>query len=444
MQLQPVGATPSAFTTPAIQSGPTKLFVGSVPTGTTQQMLIEKFSELGQVAEVFLKNDTAEAGRMWGFVTYVQPESAAAAVSVFNEKMVFPGGTRPLAVSYARTSGPAASSAPAFNPGLVGAGAQFSTTLAAISAVNPAIAPASTALAGPTKLFIGSIPDGTTKEALRGEFEKFGLVMDVFLKGDSSEPGRMWGFVTYNDAGAAAAAVSALHERLVLPGGSRPCAVSFARNSQAQHSLAAATLSGASGPAVSTGQTKLFIGSIPQGTTEALMRSEFEKFGMVTEVFLKHDSSDPNRMWGFLSYAAPESAAIAVSALHEKLMLPGSIRPLAVSFARSGGPKGGAAATPGLGGLSALAPQPTATAPTLVQGASVGGDWKLYYTPQGLPYYNNAVTGQTQWEAPAEVVGAAGLLSSLASPGATAPQAGGLFAAVPTATGTGAERYSPY
>lgn len=410
---------PSAFTTPAIQSGPTKLFVGSVPAGTTQQMLHDEFASFGPVAEVFLKSDATEPGRMWGFVTYVNPDGAASAVAALNDQYVFPGAVRPLAVSFARSSGAGQ-----------GDGNRTMSTLAVAAAANPSIAPAAASMAGPTKLFIGSIPAGTTKEALKAEFERYGVVMDVFLKNDQSEPHRMWGFVTYQDAASAAASVNALHERLVLPGGSRPCAVSFARNSQAQHSMAAASLSQVTvNP--NLGQTKLFIGTIPVGTTEAMLRQEFEKYGQVTEIFLKNDGTDSQRMWGFLSYADPQSAAVAVSSLHEKLMLPGSMRPCAVSFARTtasgplageeshftssvpfgGIPLGGhalwdTAATPG------QPPPPPGPPPQLA-------DWRVYYTAQGLPYYHNHSTGVTQWECPLELggtpAGVAGLLAAQGS-----------------------------
>eukprot|EP00927_Polykrikos_kofoidii_P035024 TRINITY_DN29606_c0_g3_i2.p1 TRINITY_DN29606_c0_g3~~TRINITY_DN29606_c0_g3_i2.p1 ORF type:complete len:470 (-),score=76.30 TRINITY_DN29606_c0_g3_i2:591-2000(-) len=322
--------TTPAFTAPAIQSGPTKLFVGSIPAGTTKELLTMEFAKFGPVAEVFIKHDVTEPGRMWGFVTYASPEGASAAVATLNESCVFPGATRPLAVSFARTS--SAPSAPAMES----SGLPPTLGCAAGSEMVP-----NDASMGPTKVFVGSIPGGTTKELLKAEFEKFGPVVDIFLKADATEDARMWGFVTFFDASAAAASVAALHERLVLPGGSRACAVSFARNSQAQHSMAAANLSN-SYSCGQAGGTKLFLGTLPVGTTEALLRAEFERFGPVTEIFLKHDAADPNRMWGFLTFADTQSAAMAVSSLHEKLMLPGSSRPVAVSFAKAtGGSRGG-------------------------------------------------------------------------------------------------------
>jgi hypothetical protein len=304
---------------------------------------------------------------------------------------------------------------------------------------------------GPTKLFIGSIPGGTTKDQLIAEFGKFGAVMDVFLKQDTAEAGRMWGFVTYDNAPAAAAAVAQLHERLVLPGGSRPCAVSFARNSQAQHSMAAQNLATSAINPVA-GATKLFIGTIPMGTTEAALRIELEKYGQVTEIFLKNDATDPLRMWGFVSYAEAQSAAVAVTAMHEKLMMPGSTRPLAVSFAKNAGRGGTSGQTQAsLGGpssalgLGALTSTFGADAPS--------SPWKVYYTAQGLPYYNNALTGVTTWDCPPDFPGGpAAVLTDPASAAKLLAEAGGTHAAAasntlgfaPAASVGDSQRYSPF
>lgn len=395
-----------AFSSPGIQAGPTKLFVGSIPLGITEWELQDEFGKFGPVAEVFLKNDATEPSRMWGFVTFVHPEHAATAAASLNDTFAFPGATRPLAVSFARGS--------------------MSDGLCALPvAPLPAVA---SGMPGPTKLFVGSIPEGTTRGLMKDEFEKFGAVVDIFLKADCTEHGRMWGFVTYADSSAAAAAVTALHERLVLPGGSRPCAVSFARNSQAQHSMAAANVAQAV-VSPSAGQTKLFIGTIPVGTTEQVLRVEFERYGQVTEIFLKNDSSDPQRMWGFLNYADPQSAAVAVSALHEKLMLPGSQRPCAVSYARSG---------------SALASPPVMLPQAM---APPAGNWKVYYTAQGLPYYHNEFSGVTQWECPPELGGSssdlANLLATQGMANARLPLTGGDANNVPLLVGE-THRYSPY
>merc|ERR1712232_1250263 len=119
----------------------------------------------------------------------------------------------------------------------------------------------------------------------------------------------------------------------------------------------------------------------------------------------KPDSSDTTRMWGFLTYAEVQSAVVAVSTLHEKLMLPGSVRPIAVSFARNSSAtklsvSGSidtsvgqlvAATTPG--GLLTMAPD-------LVAAGVPDSGWRVYYNSDGIPYYHHAASNRTQWECP--------------------------------------------
>jgi len=138
-------------------------------------------------------------------------------------------------------------------------------------------------------------------------------------------------------------------------------------------------------PAIQSGPTKLFVGSIPNGVTREMMKEEFGKYGAVAEVFLKGDNSEPGRMWGFVTFVNPESSSAAVSALNEQFVFPGAQRPLSVSFARSSSSSSTAAAvTP----ISYVAPPADACS------------WKVYYTAQGLPYYHDTLTGITQWECP--------------------------------------------
>merc|ERR1712187_32774 len=106
-------------------------------------------------------------------------------------------------------------------------------------------------------------------------------------------------------------------------------------------------------------------------------------------------------MGGFLSYAEPQSAAVAVSALHEKLMMPGSVRPLAVSFAKQDGKGPRASQQPA---TAALAPLPTLNFSGALPDLQ-SSPWKVYYTAQGLPYYHNALAGITQWDCPPDYPG---------------------------------------
>merc|ERR1712129_372338 len=54
-------------------------------------------------------------------------------------------------------------------------------------------------------------------ELVKAEFEKFGVITTVFMKEDRNGSGRLWGFVTFLDPNAAAKAVAAMDNQIILP-----------------------------------------------------------------------------------------------------------------------------------------------------------------------------------------------------------------------------------
>ena len=90
----------------------TKLFVGNVSYDTTKDELQRLFSEMGEIAEVFLPTDR-ETGRPRGFafVEFTDPSAASAATQRFDG---FELNGRALRVNEAQERRPRA---PAFNPG---------------------------------------------------------------------------------------------------------------------------------------------------------------------------------------------------------------------------------------------------------------------------------------------------------------------------------------
>merc|ERR1719230_42233 len=118
--------------------------------------------------------------------------------------------------------------------------------------------------AGCNKIWVGSIPPGTTREALGGEFLKYGAVVDVFLREDAKAQGRMWGFVTFSEPHAAVAAVAA-HQQSVSNGSGpvieEPLEVRYSRSADGGFT-----------------STKLWVGSIPAHTTQDVFRNTFERF----------------------------------------------------------------------------------------------------------------------------------------------------------------------
>lgn len=80
---QPLSVRPRA-------DNPCKLWVGGIPAGSTEMFLREEFGKVGQVTEVFLKDDGQRSGRMWGFITMADAGLAQAAIAEMNGKTLHP------------------------------------------------------------------------------------------------------------------------------------------------------------------------------------------------------------------------------------------------------------------------------------------------------------------------------------------------------------------
>eukprot|EP00929_Paragymnodinium_shiwhaense_P057313 TRINITY_DN2868_c0_g1_i1.p1 TRINITY_DN2868_c0_g1~~TRINITY_DN2868_c0_g1_i1.p1 ORF type:complete len:465 (+),score=112.65 TRINITY_DN2868_c0_g1_i1:80-1474(+) len=394
-----------------------KLFVGSLPDDITSATVKAIFSNYGTVTEAFVKNQ-ALPGKKFAFVTFATEVEAQAAKDVTDGKVQLPGAEKPLTVSLAKNQGLYGQQAP---PPMLQQAAMTATYVTG----GPNAATTPPALDGPKKIFIGSLPDIATPPMLQEEFGKFGTISDVFVKA-TTEPGRKWGFVTFSSHAEAHNAKEATDKNLILPGGTRPCEVSIAKN-QGLHGEAPM-------PAVKAdmsvlGPRKLFVGNLPDGVTEESVRAEFGRFGGIVEVFFPK-GCEPGRQWAFVTYSTPSEALLAKDSAHAKLIMPGQVNPVEVTMAKNQGKYGqDPMAAPAAGAMLAGGGLMQGLVPGLglAPGLALGGmmapqlSWRMYTTPTGLPYYHNHATGVTQWEAPAELMGQGAV--SAAAPAAAAVSA---------------------
>mmetsp|Transcript_7022 Transcript_7022/g.15717 ORF Transcript_7022/g.15717 Transcript_7022/m.15717 type:complete len:425 (-) Transcript_7022:92-1366(-) len=211
-----VAAVP-ATGTQVLPDSAKKIFVGSLPDGIDAQTLQNEFSKYGHITDTYLKQG-CEPGRQWAFVTYSSAQEAQLAKVSTDRILVMPGAARACEVTIARHQGmfgqePVAGLAPAQQPDMFGQ----------VALQVPSVA------SGPRKIFVGSLPDNISEPAIRAEFEKYGQVVDIFLK-TGCEPGRQWAFVTYGGPEQAQMAKEATDRVLTFPGADRACEVMLAKN----------------------------------------------------------------------------------------------------------------------------------------------------------------------------------------------------------------------
>eukprot|EP00927_Polykrikos_kofoidii_P000057 TRINITY_DN10026_c0_g1_i1.p1 TRINITY_DN10026_c0_g1~~TRINITY_DN10026_c0_g1_i1.p1 ORF type:complete len:601 (+),score=88.30 TRINITY_DN10026_c0_g1_i1:68-1804(+) len=303
-----------------------KIFVGSLPLGITEHMLKAEFNRYGTVEEVFVKPN-CEPSRQWAFVTFAGEEQARLAKESCDRQLIFPGADKPCDVMLAK------------NQGMYGQSGHGARTVYPPQNNEYSMQPPAQTRPAPgfqaKKIFVGSLPDGIPEPVVRAEFSKYGVIEDIFVK-QGCEPGRQWGFITFASADKAQYAQEMTNGALMFPGATRPCEVTVARNQGMFGQTMTDGFGGASQEVGGCGPRKIFVGSLPDGINDLMLRTEFSKYGQITDVFLK-DGCESGRNWAFVSFATPDQAQLAKTSCDRVLMFPGCEQPCEVTMARNQG-----------------------------------------------------------------------------------------------------------
>ena len=172
--------------------------------------------------------------------------------------------------------------------------------------------------APPAKLFVGGVPgDAATESEIRQLFERFGPVREVFFPPRRSNTGTACAIVTLG--GGAAEAIAALDGSHRMRPSADPLAVRY----KTERGAAPPPPPGAPwmpAPPQQTQRgahdTKLFVGTLPRGADEAMLRPVFAAFGEITEIFFPPSNSRTGQQCAFVTYADASSCGAAIAALH--------------------------------------------------------------------------------------------------------------------------------
>jgi RNA recognition motif-containing protein len=173
---------------------------------------------------------------------------------------------------------------------------------------------------GPVKLFVGQVPRTMEEEELRPYLEKYGPLEDlVIIRDRLTGAHRGCAFATYSTKEAADQAVEELHNKVVLPQSINPLQVRPAE-----------------GQAGASQEHKLFIGMIPKTADENAIRTVFEVYGTIEEVYiLRHPTNGQSKGCAFLKFKERESALNAIEQVNGIITMEKSTSPLVVKFADS-------------------------------------------------------------------------------------------------------------
>ncbi|BGP18619.1 hypothetical protein JCM10213_004168 [Rhodosporidiobolus nylandii] len=251
-------------------SGPspsTSLYVGELDPTVTEAMLYEIFSMIGPVASIRVCRDAVTRRSLgYAYVNYLNSADGERALEQLNYSQI---KGRPCRIMWSQR-----------DPSLRKNGAG--------------------------NIFIKNLDENIDNKALHDTFAAFGNILSCKVATDPQGNSQGYGFVHYDTAEAAKAAIEGvngmlLNDKVVFVGIHIP-----KRERQAKIDEIRAHF------------TNLYIKNVPVEVDEAEFRGIFEPFGKVTSAVITKDAEGKSKGFGFVNYEQHEDAAKAVDALHEK------------------------------------------------------------------------------------------------------------------------------
>ncbi|POY72309.1 hypothetical protein BMF94_4611 [Rhodotorula taiwanensis] len=245
----------------------TSLYVGELDPTVTEAMLYEIFSMIGPVASIRVCRDAVTRRSLgYAYVNYLNSADGERALEQLNYSSI---KGRPCRIMWSQRD-------PALRKN--GAG----------------------------NIFIKNLDENIDNKALHDTFAAFGNILSCKVATDPQGNSLGYGFVHYDTAEAAKAAIEGvngmlLNDKVVFVGIHIP-----KRERQAKIDEIRAHF------------TNLYIKNVPLEVSEEEFRGIFEPFGKVTSAVITKDNEGKSKGFGFVNYEKHEDAAKAVDALHDK------------------------------------------------------------------------------------------------------------------------------
>ncbi|CAG8718288.1 5597_t:CDS:2, partial [Acaulospora colombiana] len=148
---------------------------------------------------------------------------------------------------------------------------------------------------GQGNIFIKNLDEGIDNKALHDTFAAFGNVLSCKVATDEYGNSKGYGFVHYDTAEAAEAAIKAVDGMLLNDKKERQSKLEEARSQY----------------------TNIYVKNLDTETSEEEFRKMFEAFGIITSAVLQLDEEGKSKGFGFVNFEDHEMAQKAVDALNE-------------------------------------------------------------------------------------------------------------------------------
>jgi len=251
---------------PAAGGPNNSLYVGELDQAVTEAMLYEIFSMVGPVASIRVCRDAVTRRSLgYAYVNYINVADGEHALEQLNYSSI---KGRPCRIMWSQR--------------------------------DPALR-----RTGAGNVFIKNLDSTVDNKALHDTFAAFGKILSCKVAIDENGNSRGHGFVHYETAEAAEAAINAvngmlLNERMVYVGLHIPRRERQAKIDEIRSRF-----------------TNIYVKNLPLDVTEEELNKMFSKYGTITSAALSVDADGKSRGFGFINFESHDEAKAAVDELHD-------------------------------------------------------------------------------------------------------------------------------
>lgn len=378
---QPEGVQQPAAAVSAVHTS--SLYVGDLDREVTEQQLFELFSQCGPVASIRVCRDAVTRRSLgYAYVNYnsaVDPEAAERALENMNYQAL---NGRPMRIMWSHRDPSARRSGlgnifiknldkdidhKALHDTFSAFGSILSCKVAtdssdqskgygfvhfekegaaklAIDKVNGMLLAGQKVYVGPflkksdrpvdreshfTNVYVKNLPESVNDEKLNEMFSEHGSVTSAVVMKDDDNTSRGFGFVNFEDADGAQAAVSALNGKEMED---KELYVGRAQKKSEREAALKQRFDEARQERVQKYQgMNLYIKNLTDEVDDAELRSEFQPFGTITSAKVMRSSQGKSKGFGFVCYSSAEEATRAVTEMSGRML---HDKPLYVALAQ--------------------------------------------------------------------------------------------------------------